>query len=233
MTAGRLEFLKLTRDFTTFREMPFVNISSNIQHKIEAFYDKSTTNLDGVKEDSLDQFHEAFKKDLEEFELYIIDQINKVPIDWKSKLYEANTPFTTHLRILECMSCARTRIDVIDPYLKPDFFYLYLADLDKSIKIRLVTTKGKNDIKDSRNRYGIKCIECTSKLFSKEFTNYQLIEHNSIHDRNLRVDDNIFYLGPGIDRAGVHFTNFGVMDNPEECHKLDNIIAEGTPYTHK
>ena len=138
-------------------------------------------------------------------------------------LFKANTPFTTYLCILDCIKSARHRIYYFDSYLTTHFFQLYLREIDKSISIRLITTKGKND-------YGISNVTQVSNLFRKEFTDYKLIEvePNALHDRNLIIDDNIFTLGPSINQIGIKPTNFGPVDNKQEAETtLNNILEKG------
>jgi hypothetical protein len=225
--AGKDKFIELVRSFVTFGDSQFKHDLRNIVCKIHEFDGEYEDRIEDAKEDNLDQFHDTFKKDFEDFESYIVDKICQVPIDWKPKLFEANTPFTTHLRILECLSSARISIDYIDRYLKSDFFPLYLGDLDKSIKIRLVTTKGKNT---GGNKYGVEEVKFVSVLFSQEFKNYQLIQLDpeDFHDRNLRIDDKIFILGSGTDNAGKYPSNFGLSESTPEAHDiLDELINKG------
>ena len=64
----------------------------------------------------------------------------------------------------------------------------------------------------------------------REFSNYQLIEvtPHDLHDRNLRVDNSVFTLGPGVDRAGMCLSNFGPSDSTTDAlQHLDAIIGNG------
>lgn len=149
--------------------------------------------------------------------------INRIPIDWEPIIFEANTPFTSYLRIRESIAIVNKRLHYFDRYLKEDFFHLFLNSLNNSVSVRLVTTSGNNN-------YGIKNIVHISNLARQQFSDYQLIEIDpkELHDRNLRVDDRIFTLGPGVDRAGMALTNFGPSDSSEAAHQVfDNIISKG------
>lgn len=135
-------------------------------------------------------------------------------------MFEANTPFTSYLRIKESIVSVKHRLHYFDRYLKPDFFTLFLASVGNTVSIRLVTTAG-------NTRYGVAAV---SNLARQQFVDYQLIEVAStdLHDRNLRVDDQIFSLGPGVDRAGMALTNFGPSDSSAQAHnEFDRIIAGG------
>lgn len=151
------------------------------------------------------------------------EYIGRIPIEWEPVVFEANTPFTSYLRIKESIVTVKYRLDYFDRYLKPDFFQLFLASVDKTVPIRLVTTAGNAE-------YGVASVAAVSNLARQEFADYQLIEvaHTHLHDRNLRVDDQIFTLGPGVDRAGMALTNFGPSDSSAEAHNaFDQIIAGG------
>ena len=83
--------------------------------------------------------------------------------------------------------------------------------------------------------YGVTNVLPVSRLFAKEFANYKLIEcvHADLHDRNLRVDDTVFFLGPSIKDAGTLPTNFAPGDSSAKGHGiLDGIIKKGTEVNH-
>lgn len=155
---------------------------------------------------------------------YALAQIENIPIDWKPEIFPANTPFTAYLRIRETVIKAKSRFHYFDRYLRPEFFRLFVSELPKSMEIRIVTTTG-------NSTYGFKGVEDISNLVRQEYSNYQLIEIDPklMHDRNLRLDEMIFTLGPGIDRAGVAVTNYGPTDSSDTAHlALDQIIKDGT-----
>lgn len=149
--------------------------------------------------------------------------VDRVPVDWEPVVFEANTQFTSYLRINESIELARHRLNYFDRYLKPDFFKLFLDGLDDQLSIRLVTTTGDAG-------YGVTAVSAVSRLAQMQFADYQLIkvDPSVLHDRNLRIDDQIFTLGPGVDRAGMALTNFGPADSSKDAHnELDQIIANG------
>lgn len=122
------------------------------------------------------------------------------------------------------MGTAAHRIHYFDRYVNEEFFRLYLRDLDRSLEIRLVTTKGNQD-------FGVDNLLPVSGLVAQEFSNYQLIEchHTNLHDRNLRIDDNIFHLGASLKDAGRHPMNFSLADSSAQAHQiLDDVMGGGT-----
>jgi hypothetical protein len=121
------------------------------------------------------------------------------------------------------MATATRRIHYLDRYLDTDFFHLYMRDLNRGLEIRLSTTKGKAS-------YGVANVSSVSRLAAVEFANYQLIEcmPADLHDRNLRVDDFVFFLGPSAKDAGTQPTNFSPADDSPMGHAvLDAIMARG------
>lgn len=149
--------------------------------------------------------------------------LSHVPVDWEPVVFEANTSFTSYLRIKECLAVVNHRLDYFDRYLKPQFFELFLAPIGTTVAIRLVTTAG-----DST--YGVAAVRAVASLARQQFKDFQLVEvsPSALHDRNLRVDDQVFTLGPGVDRAGIALTNFGPADSSPAAHReLDRIITGG------
>lgn len=164
---------------------------------------------------------------LEQCQKETLDAINQVPIAWEPQLLEASTPFSTYLKIHDAMGTAIRRIHYFDRYLDVDFFHLFLRDKDRSLEIRLVTTLG-----DANS--GVVNVAAVSKRAAKEFTDYQLVQSQSsdMHDRNLRIDDNIFHLGPSVKDAGQQPTNFTPADNSASAHAiLDDLITNGAIVT--
>ena len=144
-----------------------------------------------------------------------------VPVNWEPEIFTANTPFTAYLRIRQAMVTATRRLAYFDRYLKPEFYTLFLSEVGRSVAVTLVTTAR-----------GVRDVEAVSALAAQEFASYQLVEvdHRPIHDRNLIVDDQVFSLGPGVDRAGIALTNFNPTDSSQRARDaFDRIIAGGTP----
>jgi hypothetical protein len=146
-------------------------------------------------------------------------RLSHVPVDWQPEIFAANTPFTAYLRIRQAIVTATRRLAYFDRYLKPEFYTLFLSEVRRSLTVTLVTTA-----------QGIRDVAAVSALAAREFTSYQLVEvdPSAMHDRNLIVDDQVFSLGPGIDRAGVALTNFGPSDSSQRARdEFDAIIAGG------
>ncbi len=217
------------KKFTTFAS----DISFNNEYiQFYKFINSTQSNITQMAETAnisipLEKTHQNFK----EYYTVTIDNfkkhLNKIPIEWKSEIFDANTPFTAYLRIREVLAVINERFDYFDRYLKEDFFILFLKLLNRDIPVRLVTTQGKCQ---GNNQYGVKAVTSISKLAFKQFTDYQLVEVDKkiLHDRFLRVDDKIFNLGPGTEGAGIALTHFGPSDDSPETHqKFNDIILQG------
>ena len=174
-------------------------------------------------QDDLSQLRERVEQEVANTRERFFEYIEKIPIEWEPVVFEANTPFTSYLRIRESIVSVKHRLHYFDRYLQPEFLALFLDSVQNSVSIRLVTTAG-------NAQYGVACVAAVSNLARQQFADYQLIEVAStdLHDRNLRVDDQIFSLGPGVDRAGVALTNFGPSDSSSKAHnEFDRLIASG------
>ena len=183
--------------------------------------------LVGIAKFTPDQAQSLLKRRLKECERVIVAAINRVPIEWEQRLFAEKTPFSTYLGIRDAISTAQRRIHYFDRYVEVSFYSLYLRDLERSLEIRIATTKGKKD-------YGIENIFAVSRLAAQEFSNYQLIEcqHVEMHERNLRIDDKIFLLGASINQAGKYPTSFALGDSTANGHQiLDDILAKGKVIT--
>lgn len=217
--AGDSEWRRKVKKFTTFANDIFLN---DEYQEISHIPERCLRDMKALISDpNLSQ--ELVQQNVANYHRMFLEYVDYVPVDWEPIIFEANTPFTSYLRIKEAIVTVKQRFHYFDRYLKPDFFELFLASVDKNISIRLVTTSG-------NNQYGVAGISALSTLARQQFNDFQLIEvsPSDLHDRNLRIDDRIFTLGPGVDRAGIALTNFGPSDNSQNAQiEFDRIIAGG------
>jgi hypothetical protein len=172
---------------------------------------------DQKRQESLQRYVLKCEKD-------IVDAIDKIPIEWKSQLLAAGTPLSTHLKIADAISTAHSRVHYFDRYLDPDFFPLYLRFLDRSVEVRLITTRG-------NAKFGVQAVSAVASLAAQEFGDFHLIELSprDMHDRNLRIDQRVFHLGASTNDAGNKPTNFALADSSDSANSiLDGMIANGT-----
>jgi hypothetical protein len=161
---------------------------------------------------------------LETHEKSFVSFIDKIPIEWEPQLSAAKTPFTTCLMIGDAINGARRRLDYFDRYLDQNFFPTYLRRLGRLVAVRLITTAG-------NAQFGIASVQTLARVAAQEFASFHLIQSTpaDLHDRNLRVDDQVFCLGTSTNSAGKHPTNFTPGDSTPHAHEvLDQIIATGT-----
>ncbi len=224
--SGTSQFRAQVTGFATFNDVRFVAEESDISHVEERLRLKYKNLSEIVKQTSINELHKMFIQDFENMKSEFIDKVDSIPIDWQPTIFQANTPFTTYLCMLDCIANVRQHLHYFDRYLNLDFFSLYLRNLDRSTSIRLVTTKGNN----GKNGFGVDRINRVSDLCRQEFNDYKLIqlEQTDFHDRNLRIDEQIFTIGPGTAKAGTMPTNFGPADSsPQAIKILDDLIAIG------
>jgi len=131
------EFLEEVTKFSTFGDKKHRKEDLHARVAFSSFNNKYLEKLKVQNIINPDEFHNEFKEDLKKMITEFIDIIYSIPIDFQSNLTKPNTPFTTHLRILDCISSARNDLDYFDPYLKSNFFHLYLRYLDPSINLTL------------------------------------------------------------------------------------------------
>ena len=223
--SGDSEWRNTARSFLTFADDIFMNSEFQKLSHVNEHFLREISSLINEAEKSQDlailqsKCDDALQRLKESFYKYL----SEVPFEWEPEIFPANTPFTSYLRIKEVVSLVKERIHYFDRYLKVEFFETFLRSVDRDIEIRLVTTAGKQD-------FGVQGVRAVSDLVRQEFNNYQLIEVSpkNIHDRNLRVDDLVFTLGPGVDRAGMALTNFGPTDSSiQALAHFDAIIGSG------
>ena len=223
--AGDNAWRQQVKQFTTFaNDVSFNQEYQDISHVPEILRGmlKGMIN-DAILSHDLDQLKNSFDRELSIAREKFFEYIDRIPVVWEPVVFEANTPFTSYLRIKEAIAVVKRRLHYFDRYLKPDFFHLFLASIESTVSIRLVTTTGNAS-------YGVNGVTSISNLARQQFSDYQLIEvaPKDLHDRNLRVDDQVFSLGPGVDRAGMALTNFGPSDSSLDAqNEFDRVIAGG------
>ncbi len=124
--------------------------------------------------------------------------------------------------------CQTTRENLIwvDRYLDVSLFYRYLRDIPQKVKVVLITWP-----ESKRNKTEFNNFMDISKLYQKERgkDNYKLVVNNDIHDRWLRVDENIYVLGGSIKDAssGNYFTLSKIDSIEENFNKINKLLDEG------
>lgn len=213
------------REYATFADDLFLNEEfQQLSHVAERFMFKVRNLLADQKLlGNLVLIQQMFSRSLDETRAEFFELVSQIPVTWEPEIFPANTPFTSYLRIKETLSIVKGRLEYYDRYLKPEFFDLFVSKLDKTISIKLITTRG-------NNRYGVRGVTAVSELIKEEYSDYKLIEvtPDVLHDRNLRIDEKIFSLGLGADGAGIKLTNFGPADSSQQAHaQLDEVIDSG------
>lgn len=217
--AGDSAWRSTVRSFTTFApDIVFNHEYQDISHVPERLWSRVKSYLEDpnlLADPSA--MKERVCRDLTAARESFFTLVERVPVEWEPVTFDANTPFTSYLRIRDAFALVRRRVHYFDRYLKPDFFSLFLQNVPRSSEVRLVTTAS-----------GVNAVRALSELARQEFADYRLleIEPAAMHDRNLRIDGQVFSLGPGVDRAGTALTNFGPGDSTATSHAMfDDLIA--------
>ncbi len=208
--------------FVTVGGVRFANEYDQIAATGRRFYKFLRANL--LEAGTVESRQFRLREAISTFTTEVLRCIDHIPIEWEPRLAAAKTPFTTSMMIGDAISGARERLDYFDRYLDPDFFPLYLRRLDRSVAVRLVTTRGDT-------KYGVSAVRAIAQLAAQEFRSLQVVECKpaDMHDRNLRVDHTVFHLGPSANAAGRYPTNFNPADSSANGHQiLDDLIASGT-----
>jgi hypothetical protein len=152
---------------------------------------------------------------------------------WSPEAFKGDSPLAIYFHIKDIIASAKTRIHYFDRYMRDYIFWLYLRDLNRSLEIKLVTTQGKKN-KAGIPEYGVLNLQPVAVLAKAEFPNFQLIEVDpkNMHDRMLRVDDQVFLIGSGITPGSsfpTHANSFAPADSSKAAHdELDTLIRDGS-----
>jgi hypothetical protein len=178
----------------------------------------------GLLEKPTPELRQARLRDiLRDLEPSVIQKIDQIPIEWEARLLEEGTPFSAYTHIHDAIRVAKKRVHFIDRYLDVSVYDLYVRDIDRAIEVRLVSTKGNSNS-------GTRALAAAARLAAGEFRDFQLVEctPEAMHDRNLRVDDQIFFLGPSLKDVGRYLTNFAPAASSTDANRvLDDLIASG------
>jgi len=223
--AGDAPWRQSVKNLMTYGPDVFLNTEfQKTSHVVERFLREINTQIErATKSNDIAELQSACANEVSKLKEDFLKCLAEIPVDWEPEIFPANTPFTAHLKIKDAVSSTTRRLHYFDRYLRPEFFDLFLRDLPRTIELRLITTHG-------NGMYGTTGVSAVSDIARREFRDYQLIEVNptDLHDRNVIVDDAVFSLGPGVDRAGLALTNFGPSDTSTSAQtEFARIIGSG------
>jgi hypothetical protein len=159
----------------------------------------------------------------------LVEAINAMPVDVPDMILPANSPFQAYRLFRSLCSGAKRRIDLFDPYVDASVYYRYLSDLQPDVDVRIITDE--NCMKNAAVRDRIVAV---SQVFAQERPDhYWLLVAKSLHDRHLRVDDELFHLGGSLkDAARKDAFSLGKLDASDEAivRALDGLLASATPW---
>lgn len=185
-------------------------------------------NLNGSINNSLVDAPEGLGSGIEHLLPQIMAGIAAVPVSSESSMFEAQTPFTTYRRVKALCETTGSVLIYTDRYLDMTVFHRYLAAVPEQTEITLVTwPRSRHHEKQTYDEF----ID-VSRMFAQERgpAKYRLFVEETLHDRWLRCDDQLFHLGGSIKDAGSSsvYTLSKIDSTPDNMKILSDLIAAGT-----
>lgn len=114
-------------------------------------------------------------------ELFIQDlELERRQEGFSERYYGKKSPFKFHLDIKEVIEKSNNEVFIVEPFVTDHILEITLKDLDRKRKIKILTNSRNADKRGKFSKL--------SKLFKKEFTNYEVRECEEIHDRGIFID---------------------------------------------
>jgi hypothetical protein len=176
---------------------------------------------------------QACRRDFQASYFNTIELIRAVPVEIADLIFQSDNPYRSYLLFRSLCSNASKRIEIFDPYLDATVFHRYLCDLQPDVDVKVITDE---TIMLSRRRQDEVIrdrIVAVSELLAHERPDqYRLLVVRSLHDRHLRVDDDLFHLGGSLKDAAKNdpFT-LGRLDATDAVNSvLDGYVSAATPW---
>lgn len=175
----------------------------------------------------MDYEPEALPDVLEEHRNAILTQIAAIPASAETESLEAHSLFSAYWKIKDLCQTATEILVFVDRYLDASIFYRYLRDLSPQVSVTLLTWPLEK--RDSQVSAELRDV---SRMYAAERgpEKYRLVVDDSIHDRWLRCDDQMFQLGSSFKDAGAtRYSTLSRLGSPEEnLQELNRLLTTGT-----
>lgn len=156
-----------------------------------------------------------------------LDTLGALPIGLEAKIYGTGTPFQVYCDLKKLFASATREIVVVDAWPSASLFSRYLSDVDPSVKVTILTqTPSSKSPRTSREFIEV------SRVFAEErgTAGYRLLGQERTHDRYLKVDSSLYFLGNSIkDAARNYLCTFSPI--PADAQGLTNFEALVTTAT--
>ncbi len=169
---------------------------------------------------------DALTRELDTAQTAVTDALLRVPMEVPSLVLGALSPFRALRTLKALFSAARTSVTCADPYMDRTIFHRYLADVDPSATVLLVTTDkgggGSNRLQE---------LVDVARLYATERapTSVTLVKAASAHDRHLICDDEAHHLGGSLkDAAAKDHYSITSQDLPDAETAINALVAAGT-----
>jgi hypothetical protein len=150
--------------------------------------------------------------------------IRAVPCEFDPIMVAKGSPFKAYRELRKIFANSQKRVEIFDPFLRPEVFYRYLDQVPTGVEIVVVT-----ESKQLKGTMGQKIVSVSEPFAAERPSHYRLLETPSIHDRHIRSDDKVFHVGGSLAHAGMNdpYTITPVDSSGSLKIELDQLIATG------
>ena len=134
------------------------------------------------------------------------------------RIYDKNSPFDFHIDIKSLFEKSKKELFVVEPFITEHLLEITLRDIDKSVKLRILTNTNNADKRGKFSKI--------SNIFKSRQTNgYEVRESTDVHDRCFFVDSlHGWVLGQSIKDAGKKPTYLIKLQNPKKLESIYESI---------
>lgn len=135
------------------------------------------------------------EKSMEQHRHNLLANLAALPAGNSVMTFDANTPYSTYLRLKDLFDTVAAEIVYADRYVDASLFYRYLRRVDPAVKVTVVTwprVLADNEFLDA------------SRMFATERGSqlYRLLDEPTFHARLLQLDQQVMLLDGSIKHAG-------------------------------
>ena len=141
-----------------------------------------------------------YQKQLQAYETCLktaIDDLRmSLPEEEIKGVYEGGDQYAFCRDLRKLIQHATKDVLIIDPYLDPTLFGLYVDDLDRSVGICVLTSRPKENVKSF------------AQMFATGRPHFEMRTHPDLHDRVVFADDRCWVIGQSIKDAAKSKTTY-------------------------
>lgn len=172
------------------------------------------------------QLPESLTGTFDEIVAVTSDLIREIPADDPSSILPPASPFRAYKIIRALCAGARARLELFDPWADGDTLIRYLSEVSPTVTVRLLTTS--KALRGGQGVQGMRLSSISALLQVERGDLYALLINETLHDRHLRVDDEVFHLGGSVKDAGRRspYTITKMEVDASMAAELDKLVAD-------